>query len=233
MTLLTLFLSMLKIGAFTFGGGYAMIALLQREFVENKKWLTSEEFFDLVAIAESTPGPIAINSSTYIGYKVGKFWGSVVGTLGMALPSFVIIFTISLFFDRFLSLTYVGYAFRGIQIGVTYLILSAGIKMAKKLKKTPLTILLLVAVIGTMVTLSLLSARFSSIFYILIAGVIGLAAFAWNEVKNRNRGQENAPVPCEPAEEPTDETARESSENAHTYEQKRDDDPSGKGGEDV
>jgi chromate transporter len=111
----TLFLTMLKIGLFTFGGGYGMIALLENEFVAKRKWITKEEFLDMIAIAESSPGPIAINSSTYIGYKKAGFLGSLFATIGVCIPSFVIIFIISLFLDAFLKLTYVAYAFKGIQ----------------------------------------------------------------------------------------------------------------------
>ena len=133
---LSLFLTMLKIGLFTFGGGYAMIALLENEFVEKKKWLEKDEFLDVAAIAESTPGPIAINAATYIGYKNAGITGSIAATLGICVPSFVIIYMISLFFDAFLSLTYIAYAFKGIQMCVVYLILSAGFKMLKQMKKT-------------------------------------------------------------------------------------------------
>jgi chromate transporter len=122
---LSLFFTMLKIGLFTFGGGYAMIALLENEFVEKKKYIEKDEFLDMVAIAESTPGPIAINAATYIGYKQLKFFGSLMATIGICIPSFIIIFTISLFFDAFLSFTIVEYAFRGIQVCVIYLIFSA------------------------------------------------------------------------------------------------------------
>ena len=108
-----LFLTMLKIGLFTFGGGYAMIALLENEFVSKKRWLDRDEFLDVAAIAESTPGPIAINAATYIGYKNGGVGGAVVATLGICIPSLTIIYLISLFFDTFLSLTYVAYAFKG------------------------------------------------------------------------------------------------------------------------
>ena len=133
---LTLFFTLLKIGLFTFGGGYAMIALLQNEFVEKKKYLDKDEFLDMVAIAESTPGPIAINAATYIGYRQLGFPGALVGTVAICIPSFVIIFCISLFFDKFLSLTLVEYAFRGIQTCVIYLIFSAGLKMLRQMKKT-------------------------------------------------------------------------------------------------
>ena len=131
----TLFLTFLKIGAFTFGGGYAMIALLENEFVIKKKWIKHDEFLDMVAIAESTPGPVAINSATYIGYKIDGISGALASTVAVCIPSFVIIYLISLFFNQFLALKYVGYAFKGIQVCVIYLILSAGISMLKGLKK--------------------------------------------------------------------------------------------------
>ncbi len=175
--ILSLFLTMFKIGLFTFGGGYAMIALLERELVEKKKWIEHDEFMDVLAIAESTPGPIAINSSTYIGYKVAGFWGSLLGTIGVCLPSFVIIFVISLFFDQFLALTWVNYAFRGIQVCVAYLILSAGIKMFKKLEKNVFNIVLLVATLSCMICFTLFSISFSSVFYVLIGGTLGLIVY--------------------------------------------------------
>ena len=131
----SLFITFLKIGAFTFGGGYAMIALLENEFVEKKKWLEKSEFLDMVAVAESTPGPVAINSATYIGYKIAGFAGATMSTLGVCIPSFFVIYGISLFFDQFLSLRWVSCAFRGIQVCVIYLILTAGLKMLKSIDK--------------------------------------------------------------------------------------------------
>ncbi len=172
--LLRLFLTMLKIGLFTFGGGYAMIALLEDEFVSRKHWMEKEAFLDLTAIAESTPGPIAINAATYIGYHRHGLLGATVATLGICLPSFAIIYLISLFFDAFLSFSYVQYAFRGIQICVIYLILSAGIKMLRGMKKTAFSLTVLIGTVICMVSLSALAVRFSTIFYILISGTAGL-----------------------------------------------------------
>ena len=174
---LSLFLTMLKIGLFTFGGGYAMLALLENEFVSKKKWLEKDEFLDVAAIAESTPGPIAINAATYIGYKNAGITGSVIATLGICIPSFVIIFAISLFFDAFLSLTYVAYAFKGIQICVVYLILSAGLKMLKQMKKTTFNLLIISSTLVCMVALSVFAVKFSTIFYILISGAAGVVLY--------------------------------------------------------
>ena len=126
---LKLFLVMFRIGLFTFGGGYAMISLLESELVSKRKWVETDEFYNMVAIAESTPGPVAINAATYVGYKLAGFLGALAATVAVCLPSFVIIFIISLFFDAFLSLKYVAYAFDGIQVCVIFLILQAGVKM--------------------------------------------------------------------------------------------------------
>ncbi len=175
---LQLFLSFFKIGLFTFGGGYAMIALIEREFVEKLKIITHEEFIEIVAIAESTPGPIAINSATYIGYKGAKVLGSFFCTLGVCLPSFIIIYIISLFFDAFLAAEYVGYAFRGIQACVSYLIMSAGWKMFKKMPKTPLNIVMLCVTIPALLLTTLFALDISSILFILTGAVVGVAAYA-------------------------------------------------------
>lgn len=181
--ILTLFLTFLKIGAFTFGGGYAMIALLENEFSEKKNWLTKEEFIDMTAIAESTPGPTAINSATFIGYKIGGFLGALAATIGVCIPSFLIIYIISLFFDKFLSLKYVGFAFKGIQVGVIYLIFSAGIIMLKSLEKNLFNSIIIISVITIMTAFSLLAVNFSSVFYILICGVIGLMFYYITKIR--------------------------------------------------
>lgn len=182
-TVITLFLTMLKIGAFTFGGGYAMISLLQNEFVTKRGWLESDEFLDIVAIAESTPGPIAINSATYIGYKKAGVLGSVAATLGVVLPSFTIIFIISLFFDKFLTFTVVANAFKGIQACVVFLILNAGIKMLKSLKKNAFSVTVLSVTVAVMILFSILSVSFSSVFYILIGGAAGFFVYLCSKAK--------------------------------------------------
>jgi chromate transporter len=185
---LRLFFTMLKIGLFTFGGGYAMIALLEHEFVEKKKYLEKQEFLDMVAIAESTPGPIAINAATYIGYKQLGFLGALACTVAICIPSVVIIFAISLFFDAFLSLKLVEYAFRGIQVCVVYLIFQAGLKMLKQMKKTPLSVTIVVTVVLCMIAFSLLAVKFSTILYILICGCIGLVIYLIKQAKHKKEG---------------------------------------------
>ncbi len=186
-TYLSLFFTFFKIGLFTFGGGYAMIAVIQRELVEKKKWIEQEEYLDVIAIAESTPGPLAINSATYIGYKIGRVLGSVFATLGVVLPSFIIIFVISLFFDRFLQLEYVGYAFSGIQACVAFLILSAGIKMFRGLKKSPFNLTLFLVTVVALTLLDLFALNFSTIFFILIGGTVGLVAYLLSLINKKNK----------------------------------------------
>lgn len=182
-----LFLSMLKIGIFTFGGGYAMINLLEHEFVDKKGWLEHDEFMDLVTIAESTPGPIAINCATYIGYKTNKLLGAIIGTIAICLPSFCIIFMISLFFNDLLSNSYVNAAFKGIQICVLILICSAGIKMFRKVKKTLMYWIIFIITFLSMTLLSLFAYDFSSVFYILISGLVGIFVYSIVYIKSKRK----------------------------------------------
>lgn len=190
-TIIRLFLTMLKIGAFTFGGGHAMIALLEHEFVENKAWLTKDEFVDLVAVSESTPGPIAINSATFIGYKTAGVLGSIFATLGMVLPSFTIIYIISLFFDEFLKFEIVTNAFKGIQACVAFLILSAGIKFIKKTVKGVLPIIIFSVSFICLTVLSFFAIKFSSIFYILIGAFLSVIVnLIITNVKKAKKGGE-------------------------------------------
>ena len=184
---LSLFLTMLKIGLFTFGGGYAMIALLENEFVEKKKWIEKDEFLDVAAIAESTPGPIAINAATYIGYKNAGIIGSMIATLGICIPSFIIIYAISLFFDAFLSLTLVAYAFKGIQICVVYLILTAGLKMLAHMKKNAFNMIIISITLICMVVFSLFAVKFSTIFYIIISGACGVVVYLLGKIRKEEK----------------------------------------------
>jgi len=173
----TLFFTFFKIGLFTFGGGYAMIALLEEEFIQRRKWLDKDEFLDMTAIAESTPGPVAINSATYLGYKLAKVPGAATATVAVCLPSFLIIYAISLFFEQFTQLTVIANAFKGIQVCVIYLIFSAGVRMLKALDKSPFATGVLSAVMLVMVGLSLAGVSVSSILLILLSGAAGVAAW--------------------------------------------------------
>lgn len=176
--LLNLFWLFFKIGLFTFGGGYAMIAQIKEVFVEKKKWITEEELLEIITIAESTPGPIAINMATYIGYKQKKVLGSIFSTLGVVLPSFIIIFIISLFIEEFMSFKVVKYAFVGINVGVCFLILKTGIGMFKKIEKKVLPLLVFFIVFILLVSFEILTVKFSSIIYILLGGLIGIIYYS-------------------------------------------------------
>ncbi len=168
--ILELFWTFLKIGLFTFGGGYAMIPMIERELVEKKGWITQEEISDMVAIAEATPGPIAVNSATFVGYKKAGFWGSFFSTLGLVIPSFVIIIIISVFLSYVSGNVWVESAFKGIRARVVALVINAGIKMCGKVEKAVATILLTVAAFAL--------ATFTSIdvvWIIIAGGVFGVA----------------------------------------------------------
>ncbi len=176
-TLVDLFLTFFKIGLFTFGGGYAMIPFIERDCVDKKKWITRDEMADIAVIAESTPGPIAINCATYVGYKKKGLLGAVLATIGVILPSFCIIFLISLFLDRYLNVPWVARAFRGIRIAVGILIFDVAIKMMKKTCEELFTRFLAVASFVAMLLIDFYSLHVSSIALMLFAAAIGLAAF--------------------------------------------------------
>jgi chromate transporter len=173
-----LFLTFFKIGLFTFGGGYAMISTIREIIVEKKNWITDDELMQIITIAESTPGPIAINMATYIGYKQKKVLGSVLATLGVVLPSFVIIFLISLFLERFMEFKVVQYAFVGINAAVAFLIIKTGISLLLKVEKKILPIGTFIIVFSLMIILDILSLKFSSLYYIIIGGIIGIIYYA-------------------------------------------------------
>ncbi len=167
--MLNIFITFFKIGLFTFGGGYAMIPLIHFYAVDKYQWLTEEEFVDIIAIAESTPGPIAINSATYIGYKKYGVKGSIAGTFGVALPSFIIIIIISMFLLQFKENIWVEYAFMGIRVGVSVLVLNAGIRIYHKTDKSPFSYVIMLFGLG-MVLFDVIPI----VFVILIAGIIGI-----------------------------------------------------------
>ena len=164
-----LFIKFFKIGLFTFGGGYAMISLIHNEVVDNMKWLDEKEMINMIIIAESTPGVLAVNTATFVGYKIAGVLGSAIATLGVTLPSVIIISIISLFFDAFKSLKYVAYAFNGIRAGIVILIYNAVIKLAKKNKKD----IFYFAVLIMTVILSLFF-NLNAVYILLISIVLGL-----------------------------------------------------------
>ncbi|MCR5342444.1 MAG: chromate transporter [Butyrivibrio sp.] len=175
--LVTLFITFAKIGLFTFGGGLAMISLIENICVKQKNWITHEEMMNVTVIAESTPGPIAINCATFVGYRKGGLPGAIAATFGMVLPSFVIIFAISRFLDNFLEITWIASAFKGIRLAVGILIIDVGIKMVRKMKKKALPCVIMVVSFTVMMLINIFSWKFSSISMMLIAGAVGLAAY--------------------------------------------------------
>ena len=183
--ILSLFLTFFKIGITTFGGGYAMISQIKETIVDKKKWISNDELLEIIAISESTPGPIAINMATFIGFRKGGFFGSLLATLGVVLPSFLIIFIISFFVDSFLTNKYVSYAFVGVKCGVAFLILRAGLKMIKESSKSILTIIIFSLVTISMIVLDLMSISFSSIFIILIGGFISWLVYTIIDSKKK------------------------------------------------
>ena len=186
--LLNLFLTFAKIGLFTFGGGYAMISLIENQCVERKKWITHDEMMNITVIAESTPGPIAINCATFVGYKQAGLLGSLIATLGIVLPSFLIIFAISIFLNQFLEITWIANAFKGIKIAVGLLILDAAITMIRKMQKKWLPLSIMIGSCIAMLLINIFSWNFSSITLMLIAAIISLTIFTIQKAPQSNGG---------------------------------------------
>jgi len=179
-----LFYKFFKIGLFTFGGGYAMISLIHAEVVSNMKWLDDEEMINLIVIAESTPGVLAVNTATFVGYKIAGVAGSAMATIGVTLPSLIVISIIYLFFEEFKNFKYVSYAFNGIRAGVVLLIINAVLKLNKKNKKD----LFYFIVLG----LTIIASLFFNIdtIYILLAAMISGILYTFlflREKKGKNK----------------------------------------------
>ena len=183
--LLNLFLSFAKIGLFTFGGGYAMIALIENVCVEKKQWITHDEMMNITVIAESTPGPIAINCATYVGYKQKGLAGTLIATIGMILPSFCIIFAISMFLDHFLEITWIAHAFWGIKIAAGILILDAALKMIRKMQKKRMPYAIMLCAFAAMMLINIYSVKISSIILMLTAGFVSLIIFMITKVSSK------------------------------------------------
>ena len=173
-TLWRIFFTFFKIGAFTFGGGYAMIPLIQRETVEKHGWISDDDILEVVAIAESTPGPIAINAATFIGYRVAGFLGALCATLGVALPSFVVILAISGVLRQFQHIKAVQYAFVGIRAGVLALIVKAFWGMLKKAEKSAVSYAIMLCVFAAVVFWDV-----SVVLLLLLCALLGLGITAW------------------------------------------------------
>lgn len=166
-----------RIGLFTFGGGYAMISIVEDACVDKRQWITRDEMEDLIVVAESTPGPIAINCATFVGKRQGGLPGAIIATLGMILPSFLVIFAISRLLDRFLEIRVVANAFRGVKLAVGILILDAGRRLLSRMPKKPLPMTILFVSMATMLLGSFFSLRLSSIVLMLASGAISLLVY--------------------------------------------------------
>ena len=186
--LLELFLTFAKIGLFTFGGGYAMISMIENNCAERKQWITHDEMMHAAVIAESTPGPIAINCATFTGYKKAGFIGALVATLGIVVPSFSVIYLISMFLDNFLELTIIASAFKGIKIAVGILILNAAITMMKKMNKKKLPRAIMIGSCAVMLCVNIFAWNFSSINLMLIAAIVSLTLFILNGTPEQKGG---------------------------------------------
>lgn len=176
--LLILIATFFKIGILTFGGGYVMLAIIRDEFVEKKKWITDDELLQVYAIAESTPGPVAINAATYIGYKVCGTLGAIAATVFEVLPAFLITFVIATYLNHAMEYPIVQNAFKGIKAGVSILILFAGIDMFRKMQKTAFNVVTATISFVAMAVIDIFALDFSSIYIILVFGVISLVVFA-------------------------------------------------------
>jgi chromate transporter len=182
-----LFLVFLELGATTFGGGYAMIPQIREKIVEKRGWLTDDELLEVTAIAESTPGPMSINLATYVGYKKGGWLGSVLATIGVVIPSLIVIYLVSLVFNQFITNKWVAYAFVGVKAAVAFLICDAAIGLIKKMKKEAFQIIVLIIIVLLMISFDLLSINFSSIYLILIGGVLGLIFYSLMDLRKKKK----------------------------------------------
>lgn len=169
-----LFISFFKIGLFTFGGGYAMIPLIEEEIIHKRQWMNKENLMEIIAISESTPGPLAINLATYIGYKQKKILGSIVTTVGVILPSFIIILLVYLFLLPFLNNKTVQYALAGINCAVAILIIKAAFSLLKDIKKNIYNIIVLLISIIIIIIIDIFALNVSSIILILIGGILNI-----------------------------------------------------------
>ena len=177
-----LFATFFKTGLFTFGGGYAMIAILQEELVDKKKWITNQDMLDMIVVAESTPGVIAVNTATSVGYKTRGILGAIVATLGIVLPSFLIISLLSYLIDAFQSNIWYQSAFKGIQACVTVLVINAFTKMFKQIEHDVYNYVSFVVAFAIAAL-----TNFSVIYLILIGGICGLVVTLLKQKKSNKK----------------------------------------------
>lgn len=187
--LLVLFLTFLKIGAFTFGGGYAMIPIIEDEVTKKRKWISEMEILDVIAISETTPGPIAVNAATYVGYKVSGILGSIVATIGLAIPSFTIIFIISFFYQDFMKWQIIAAMFKGLKVGVILLLINALFKLKKGVKTNLIGVLLFVTALSATLLFSIFNVnfRYLSLCLILLGIIVGISLTALGKMEENRK----------------------------------------------
>ena len=174
---LKLFLTFLKLGFLSIGGGNTMVSMLEGELINKKKWLTVEELTEMIAVAECTPGPIAINIATYIGYKRGKILGALCATLGIVIPPVICMFIIATFLDKLAQFNFVNYILSGIKCGVIILLLSVSISLIKKSKIDLFSILAILVVVISKIILTIFGLDFSAIYYIITGALFGITIY--------------------------------------------------------
>ena len=172
-----LFFTFARIGVFTFGGGYAMISIIEDICVEKKKWITADDMMNITVIAETTPGPVSVNCATFTGYRTAGLPGAIAATVGLVMPSFTVIYLISLFLNQFLEIPLVAYAFTGIKIGVGFLVLEAALGMMKKLPKDRMTRIFLWGACAVVLLTDILSVNFSTITVMVICALVSLRVY--------------------------------------------------------
>ena len=187
--LLDLFITFMKIGMFTFGGGYAMISVVENACVEDKHWITHDDMMNITVIAESTPWPIAINCATFVGWKKRGLIGAAAATAGMILPSFLIIYLISRFLDSFLEITWIAHAFEGIKLAVGILIIDAAVKMLRQMPASPVLRLIMACSFAAMLLIDIFALRISSIALLIIAAAVSLLLFAAGQNTERSSAE--------------------------------------------
>lgn len=181
-TLLELFFTFMKIGLFTFGGGLAMLSLIEEECVGKRHWITHEDVMDVTVIAESTPGPVAINCATFVGFQQVGVLGAIVATVGVVIPSFVIIYVIALFMNDFMEYTIVANALKGIAVAVGITILDVGISMIIEMKKNKQSVGIMLTAFVLMLLADIFAWNLSSVTLLFVAAIFSLVAFQIKEI---------------------------------------------------
>lgn len=186
---LKMFLTFLKLGFLSIGGGNTMVSMLEGELIDKKKWITSDELLEMIAVAEVTPGPIAINIATYIGYKRGKVLGALMCTLGIIIPPVICMFLIATFLDKLIQYKFINYALNGVKCGVILLLITVITSLAKKIKLDLYGIFGIILVVASKLILSVFNIDFSAIYYIIAGAALGILIYGLIPKFKRKEGK--------------------------------------------